>query len=286
EHHRPAAPRRGAPPPRADRPAPRAGPRLRPRGTHGRGRVPRDRQARVLPARRRARDRGRGRHLRARDGPPDAGHRRGVAADRDHRRGVPRRGHRVPGLLPALRGRPALGARPPRARLDRARARAAAHRARARRPRGRAHDGGDRDDARHRADRRARDAGLRPGGVPRGAAHPRRARDAPGPRDHGQRDLDHHGVAHAHRRHPGDDARLHHRAPARLRALPGGVQPDQGRVLRRRDRLRLLLRGVHHGRGRRGRGPLDRARRGLLVDRDPRARRPHRRRLRPVHHRM
>ena len=51
-----------------------------------------------------------------------------------------------------------------------ARAGPAAHGARAHGPRRRADDGGDRDDARHRADRRARDAGVRSGRVSHRAA--------------------------------------------------------------------------------------------------------------------
>ena len=80
-----------------------------------------------------------------------------------------------------------------------------------------------------------------------------------------------------------DDERLRDGPAAQLRAVPGRLQRDQGRVLRRRDRDRLLVRGLRYRRGRRGRRAVDGEGGGHRVDVDSRARRDRRGGVRAVH---
>ena len=63
------------------------------------------------------------------------------------------------------------------------------------------------------------------------------------------------------------------RAAARLRSLPGVLQSAQGDHVRRGDRLRLLVRGLHHRSRRRGCRPVHGEGGGDRVRRDPHARR-------------
>ena len=65
--------------------------------------------------------------------------------------------------------------------------------------------------------------------------------------------------------------RLLRRAAPDVQHLPDLVRAHQGDALRRRDRAHVLVRGIHHGVGRRGRWALDRARRRHLLRGDPAA---------------